>query len=174
MDTSITPPPVASPQAKTSGYAIASLVSSIIGVSPVGIICGHIALSKIRKSGGQLSGYGLALAGTIIGYISFTVLIVLTMISILFVGARAWKKGSDRAACTMTRNNIDQMVVAYSQLNDIEVGTSIDLDQIKLEFDMKPMGIDCPADGEMDVSPIYLGPQKPHATCSSPDHMPLE
>ena len=63
----------------TSGLAIASLVLSLLG--PVGcipaVICGHIALSQIRKSTG-LSGRGLALAGVIIGYIMLGVSVVLT------------------------------------------------------------------------------------------------
>ena len=64
---------------RTSGLAIASLVLSLLG--PVGcipaVICGHIALSQIRKSTG-LSGRGLALAGVIIGYIMLGVSVVLT------------------------------------------------------------------------------------------------
>jgi hypothetical protein len=34
------------------------------------IICGHIARSKIRKSGGALGGRGIAMAGLILGYIA--------------------------------------------------------------------------------------------------------
>ena len=39
-----------------------------------GIICGHLALGQIKRTGE--SGHGLALAGTIIGWV-FTGLIVL-------------------------------------------------------------------------------------------------
>jgi hypothetical protein len=34
------------------------------------LICGHIARSKIRKSGGALGGKGIATAGLILGYIA--------------------------------------------------------------------------------------------------------
>ena len=37
-------------------------------VSLAGIVLGHIALLKIRKSGGTLSGSGLAIGGLIVGY----------------------------------------------------------------------------------------------------------
>jgi len=35
------------------------------------VICGHIAWSKIRKSGAALRGKGIATAGLILGYIGW-------------------------------------------------------------------------------------------------------
>jgi hypothetical protein len=37
------------------------------------VICGHVARSKIRKSGGALGGMGIATAGLIVGYIAIAV-----------------------------------------------------------------------------------------------------
>jgi hypothetical protein len=59
--------PMAAPS--TNGFAIASLVCSIIGISLLGVIFGHVALSQINRSGGMSQGKGLAIAGLIIGYI---------------------------------------------------------------------------------------------------------
>ena len=55
---------------RTCGLAIASLVLSLLGplCSIPAIICGHLALRKITKTP-ALSGRGLALAGTIVGYV---------------------------------------------------------------------------------------------------------
>jgi hypothetical protein len=61
---------------KTSGAAIGSLVFSCLGavcilpvIGPlVGIITGFIGMSGIKKSGGRLTGNGLALAGVIVGF----------------------------------------------------------------------------------------------------------
>ena len=59
---------------KTNGLAIVSLVSSLVGIfiipfigSIVGIITGHMALGQIKRTGEN--GRGLALAGTIVGYV---------------------------------------------------------------------------------------------------------
>ena len=52
---------------KTNAMAIVSLVTSILGISLVGVITGHIGMSQIKKTGEQ--GNGLAVAGLIIGYI---------------------------------------------------------------------------------------------------------
>jgi prepilin-type N-terminal cleavage/methylation domain-containing protein len=42
--------------------------------------------------------------------LTVVILVLLSLISILFIGARAWKKGSDRAGCIMNIRNIQQAV----------------------------------------------------------------
>ena len=74
-------------QPASSGLAIASLVCGICGfiLGPLigipALITGHIALSKIKKSGGIIHGRGMAIAGLILGYIS----IVLTLLLIIIL-----------------------------------------------------------------------------------------
>jgi peptidyl-prolyl cis-trans isomerase B (cyclophilin B) len=71
------------PIARTNTLAIVSLVLSLVGVSLGGIICGHIALGQIKRTGEQ--GHGLALAGLIVGYVfaALTVLFVIVYILII-------------------------------------------------------------------------------------------
>jgi hypothetical protein len=57
----------------TNALAIVALVASFF-VPIAGIVCGHLALSQIRRTGEQ--GHGMALAGTVIGY-TLTGLVVL-------------------------------------------------------------------------------------------------
>jgi len=59
------------PQDKYNVLSIISLVTSILAISIVGIITGHIALSQIKKTGEK--GHGLALGGVIVGYLGFVV-----------------------------------------------------------------------------------------------------
>ncbi len=60
---------------KRTGLAIASLVLSILGMvsygitSIVGIILGHMAKGKIKKSPQIYGGDGMATAGLILGYL---------------------------------------------------------------------------------------------------------
>ncbi len=163
-----TPPPVSVPQ-KTSGHAIASLVGSLVGIPPLGIICGHIAMSQIKKSGGQLGGHGMALAGLILGYIGMTVFVLLFAISFLFVGARAWKKGSDRSACMMNIRNVQMAIRAHQNMNDIENGETIDWD-----FILGPSGYMsepvCPVHGPYQVSDTYPPLGVTAYTCTGADH----
>ncbi len=61
---------------RTSRLAVWSLVLGILGMILLGIpsiaaiICGHLSRGKIRKSGGELAGKGIAKAGLILGYLS--------------------------------------------------------------------------------------------------------
>ncbi len=66
---------------RTNTLAIVALILSLT-VSLGGIICGHIALSQIKRTGE--GGYGLALAGTIIGYV-FTGFVLLYLVGMAFV-----------------------------------------------------------------------------------------
>lgn len=51
----------------TSGFAIASLVFGMLGGFVFAIVCGFVARSRIRSSGGWLRGRGLATAGIALG-----------------------------------------------------------------------------------------------------------
>jgi type II secretory pathway pseudopilin PulG len=42
--------------------------------------------------------------------LTVVILVLLSLISILFIGARAWKRGSDRAGCILNLRNIQQAV----------------------------------------------------------------
>jgi hypothetical protein len=76
----------------TNLLAVISLVLSLLGVLATfliplvpqiaGIICGHIARSQIRRSGGSQTGSGMALAGLIISYLS----IIFSLIGFVFLG----------------------------------------------------------------------------------------
>ncbi len=82
-------PPSATPygapvqQDRTNPLAIVALIAAFV-VPLAGIICGHIALSQIKRTGER--GHGLALAGTILGYV-FVLLGVLMFIGIFALAA---------------------------------------------------------------------------------------
>ena len=97
----ISPAPVAAapmalpPQRRTEPLAIMSLVLSGIAIcgfccglfivaAIAGVVCGHLALSKI-KANPELEGHGLAMSGIIIGYVA----IGLVLIRVLFFGGLA-------------------------------------------------------------------------------------
>ena len=66
--------------AENSGLAIASMILGIsaflCGVTAIpAVICGHIALSKIKRSQGRMTGGGFAIAGLITGYLGMLILI---------------------------------------------------------------------------------------------------
>ncbi|SRR6266513_1986559 len=72
-------PPVPQPAPRTAPAAIWSLALAVLSftcgwlfTAIPAVICGHLARSRIRKSGGALGGKGIATAGLILGYIALT------------------------------------------------------------------------------------------------------
>lgn len=58
--------------------------------------------------------------------LTVVILVLLSLISILFIGARAWKKGSDRAASILQIRNAQQAVRSYSNLNGHNAGDAVE------------------------------------------------
>ncbi len=163
------PAPAIAATPKTSGLAIASLVTGLTCLSPLAIIFGHMSLSRIKKSGGAVTGSGLALAGTILGYVSLA-LNLLLVIPILVTGAKAWEKGANRSACIMNQRNVEQMIQSYANLKSLEEGASLDMEKIMADLEVEGISTTCPDGGELIISPIYLGSGESHSQCTVPDH----
>lgn len=72
----------------TSGLAVSGFILSLIGISVIGIILGHLGRKEIRESGGTKSGDGLATAAIVIGWIWLVISIVIgIVIGIAFANA---------------------------------------------------------------------------------------
>jgi hypothetical protein len=79
------PPPYYPPAPRTNGLAIASLVLGVASLpgsfccfccfgllfppAVLAIVFGHVALSQIKQSQGQVNGRGMAVAGLVCGYL---------------------------------------------------------------------------------------------------------
>jgi hypothetical protein len=158
---------------QTSGYAIASLVTAFFCLGPVPVVLGHIALGKIKRAAGALQGQGMAIAGLVMGYIQL-ILLPLLIIPILFIGARAWKKGSDRAGCIMNQRNLQQAVRAYQSANGLHPGDPIDWAAVigdELNYDRLPT---CPEAGEYKCSDSIPREGEPAMECSISEHVPSD
>jgi hypothetical protein len=83
-------------QPRTSTLAIVALVGAFF-CSPVGIICGIIALGQIKRTGE--GGRGLAIAGIAIGAVSI-LLFVVALVAALAIGGTG--------TCTITLNGAPQ------------------------------------------------------------------
>jgi len=86
----------------TSGLAIWSFILALFSILCFGIftglpavICGHLALGRIRSSAGTLGGQGLAMAGLVIAYISIGLwtLYLLLFGGLAFLGSLAEMSG---------------------------------------------------------------------------------
>jgi hypothetical protein len=69
-------------------------VLSVVGLSLLGVILGHIALSQIKRTGEQ--GSVLALIGVILGYLGLLALIIFLVIMVVVAvaaGTAFWMTG---------------------------------------------------------------------------------
>lgn len=156
---------------KTSGMAIASLITGLTCLAPFAIVLGHMAMSRIKKSAGQLTGHGLALAGTILGYVGLVAMI--PFISIMFVGANAWKKGSDRAACIMNTRNLQQAVRGHQNMKNLKEGDPIDWNLIFGPEGYMPQPV-CPLGGTYTFVETIPPAGTLVGRCSHADHVPTD
>lgn len=61
-------------------------------------------------------------AGMTLLELTVVILVLLSLISILFIGARAWKKGSDRSANIMNIRNCQQAMRGEQNMKQLAVG----------------------------------------------------
>jgi hypothetical protein len=91
-----------------SGLAIGSMVVGIISLlsfftCPIGIVlglpgvvCGHMGLAQIRRSGDQIQGKGMAIAGLVMNYVAIAIgaVILLLFLFVFGVAAASAAKGA--------------------------------------------------------------------------------
>ena len=168
------PPPGLIP--KTSGLAITSLVFGILGIvlafclGPIlfalpAIICGHIAHAKIKNSGGQLTGAGVAIGGFITGYVGLALVALMLPIAIPnFIKAR---QTAFQMACRKNLQAIDDAKQAWVKDHPDKKNS------VPTPADLEPYlaasggfgALKCPQGGTYDIKPPNVAP-----TCSKPGH----
>ncbi|MFU8893570.1 MAG: type II secretion system protein [Luteolibacter sp.] len=57
--------------------------------------------------------------------LTVVILVLLTLISILFVGARAWKRGADRSSNILNIRNVQQAVRGHESMYQMKVGDEL-------------------------------------------------
>lgn len=106
------PLPMTPVEVKTSAMAITSLVLGVLGfcgiTAVVGLILGIVALVKINRSGGRLSGQGLAIAGICVS--AFMLLFSIPMMAAMMLPALSQAK--QKAQAINCVNNLKQLGLA--------------------------------------------------------------
>lgn len=101
------PPPLPAP-AKLSALAVVSLVLGVLGCTGLGafagLICGIVALVRINRSGGRLTGRGLAIAGLVVSALMVPVSAGMML--------PAFAKAKSKAQSIASVNNLKQLGLA--------------------------------------------------------------
>jgi prepilin-type N-terminal cleavage/methylation domain-containing protein len=101
--------------------------------------------------------------------LTVVILVLLSLISILFVGATAWKRGSDRAGCIMNIRNVQQGMRSFQNMNGHSAGDNVTGAQTEIvgtgKFVETPPS--CPASGTYTIGGNALpGVGSLYMTCS--------
>jgi competence protein ComGC len=166
------------PSARTSPLAIWSLVLGILGVvllvvciGPLfaipAIICGHLAYSRVKKSGGALTGEGMALAGLITGYIG--VVLALAWIPLMLaIAIPNFVKARETAQKNMCLNNLRRIEGAkevWALRNSKDTNSTPTMQELTPFLTGNVTRLRCPAGGTYSINRIGLPP-----TCSISSH----
>lgn len=71
--------------AKTNVLSIVALITGILGLAIVPVICGHISLSQIKRTGEQ--GRVMAIIGLVLGYLAIVAWIIAWIVIAVAIGA---------------------------------------------------------------------------------------
>lgn len=178
MNETIPPLPGGTSQPKNSALAIWSLVLGILSLTCFsifsaipGVICGHKALSRIKQSGGALTGQGLAIGGLVTGYLGIVWALVFIPI-MLAIAIPNFVKARDMAfqsVCVINLRTIDTAKQDWARQNNKNPG------DVPTEADLKPFlktGVfpTCPSGGIYTIGAVSNAP-----TCSISGHqLPAE
>lgn len=182
MNESIPPLVGNPPQPKTSALAIWSLVLSILGLvlllvclGPLfaipGVICGHLAYSRIKRSSGALAGQGMALAGLITGYasIGMSIFLMPMLVAIAIPNFVKARETSQMNACINNLRQIDAAKQEWALENNQQstnTPTQADLTHLRNNQYFKNNQFPtCPAGGTYTIGSVGEAP-----TCSIPKH----
>ena len=111
--------------------------------------------------------------------LTVVILVLLSLISILFIGARAWKKGSDRAGCILNIRNVQQAVRGEQNMKNALPGDALVAANIIGSGAYIPTAPKCPSTGTaytIAAPTVYPAESALYAVCPNittlTDHTP--
>ena len=90
--------------------------------------------------------------------LTVVILVLLSLISILFIGARAWKRGSDRAGCIMNIRNVQQAVRSHANMQGINIAGTIVASDVIGSGKFVERAPSCPGSGVYDIAAPTIVP----------------
>jgi hypothetical protein len=159
---------------RNSTKAIWSLVLGILSMICLGcltgipaVICGHMALGEIKKSGGALGGDGLALAGLIMGYISIalSLFVIPLLIAIAIPSFVKIRSESQKTVCMNGQRLVRDATVSWAMANNKNEGDATEAADI-IQYLKAGQLPTCPANNLPIAIPAKIGDP---VVCPDPD-----
>lgn len=107
--------------------------------------------------------------------LTIVISVLLLLLSVLFIGAQSWKKGSDRAGCILNIRKVQVATRSYQNVHNLNDGTTINMFLTVLGPQGFAQNPTCPANGDYDHIDHIPYPGELAIWCSlasSDDHEP--
>ena len=152
---------------------IAAVVLCIVCVGPLfgipAVICGHVALGRIKRSNGAMRGHGSAIGGLVTGYISIALIPVIGLMAAIAVPNFTHARST--AQMNSCINNL-RLIDSAKQQWQLEKGKDVTATPAPADLlpyisrDPNPKMPVCPAGGTYDIKSVNEEP-----TCTIRDHV---
>jgi hypothetical protein len=153
------PPPFRSSAAAgwSLGLGIAGLVlcpiAPLFGIPAA--ICGHVALSRIGKSGGTMKGKGMAVTGLVFGYLSLVVVLFAGLLAAIAMPAFAKaREGAQDRVCAKNMRLLENAKEQYALVHSNEFPRGMD-DLVGTYLPAVPR---CPQEGVYEIGDSTILP----------------
>ncbi len=94
----------------------------------------------------KLNNHSKRKAGMTLLELTVVILVLLSLISVLFFGAQAYIRGSERTTCVMNIRKVQLAVRGYANLNNISNGTTVAVGDFTGAGNFLESQPDCPGD----------------------------
>jgi type II secretory pathway pseudopilin PulG len=111
-------------------------------------------------------------AGMTLIEITVVITVMMALIGILFLGATAWKSGSDRSNCLVNIRNVQLAARSYQNMYAINPGATFTNSMIIGPNSFVPQTPSCPASGSYAFATAFPATGTLFMTCSVASHVP--
>ena len=114
-------------------------------------------------------------AGLTLIEVTLVIAVLLGLISVLFIGVAAYKKGSDRAKCVLNISTVQKAARSYQNMYELNDGDALAVTDIAGSGKMIESTPECPASGTYSFGTVVPAASAAYLSCSlsaSDGHVP--
>jgi competence protein ComGC len=150
---------------------IMGMVLLVVCIGPLfaipAIICGHLAYSRVRRSGGVLKGEGMALGGLITGYVCLALALfwIPLMAAIAIPNFVKARQTAQKYACLNNLRRIEGAKEVWALQNNKDTNSTPTMQDLTPFLKGNVTKLQCPAGGNYAINKVGVPP-----SCSIASH----
>lgn len=104
--------------------------------------------------------------------VSVVIAVLLSLITVLLLGAKAWKAGSDRSACLVNIRNVQLASRSFQNMYGKNEGDTFQQTMVIGPTSYIPASPTCPSSGTYSFTTAFPAPGTLFMTCNTTGHVP--